>query len=143
MAGRAPARPRRRGSGALPSLFVYGTLQDTRRVRAALGAEARWRVLGAGTIRGVLYDAGPYPALQRSGSPDDIVPGLLLELGDESLLVALDRYEGVDSGLYLRERVEVSLAGGGQQGAWVYVYNQSVAGLRRIPKWPADDDNSC
>lgn len=132
-----------RAGGALPSIFVYGTLQHPRRVRAVLGPEARWRVLGAGTIGGVLYDAGRYPALLRSDSPDEVVPGLVLELGDESLLGALDRYEGVDSGLYLREQVEVCLAGGGQQGAWVYVYNQSVAGLRRIRKWPTGDDNSC
>ncbi len=143
MAGRAPARSRRRGSGALLPLFVYGTLQDPRRVRAVLGPEARWRVLGAGTIRGVLYDVGPYPALRRSDSPRDVVPGRLLELDDEGLLIALDRYEGVDAGLYLRERVEVCLAGGEQQSGWVYVYNRSVAGLRRIAQWPVGDDSSC
>jgi gamma-glutamylcyclotransferase (GGCT)/AIG2-like uncharacterized protein YtfP len=111
-------------------------------VRAVLGSEARWRILGAGTIRGVLYDAGPYPALRRSDSPRDVVPGRLLGLDDESLLIALDRYEGVDAGLYLRERVEVCLASGEQQSAWVYVYNHSVAGLRRIPKWLVGD-HSC
>ncbi len=112
-------------------------------MRAVLGPEARWRVLGAGTIRGVLYDVGPYPALRRSDSPRDVVPGRLLELDDEGLLIALDRYEGVDAGLYLRERVEVCLAGGEQQSGWVYVYNRSVAGLRRIAQWPVGDDSSC
>jgi gamma-glutamylcyclotransferase (GGCT)/AIG2-like uncharacterized protein YtfP len=143
VAGRASARPLGRGSGGPRPLFVYGTLQDPQRLRTVLGPAARWRVLGAGTIRGVLYDAGPYPALRRSDSPADIVPGLLLELEDESLLVALDRYEGVDSGLYLRERVQVYTADGAQQDAWAYTYNRSVAGFRRIQRWPSGDDNAC
>ena len=117
-------------------LFVYGTLKEPRRLGAVVGAATRSRVVGAGRVRGVLYDAGEYPALRPSRSAADSVPGLLLELDGDAVLERLDAYEGVDSGLYVRRRCVVRLADGHRANAWTYVYNRSIAALPRIAAWP-------
>jgi gamma-glutamylaminecyclotransferase len=116
-------------------LFVYGTLKDPHRMAAVVGPHVHMRVVGAGTVRGVLYDAGEYPALKLSASAGDVVRGQLLEL-DDAALPRLDRYEGVDSGLYVRQACDVRDDDGRVRAAWVYVYNRSVAALRRIAEWP-------
>lgn len=121
-------------------LFVYGTLTERRRLGAVLGSSIGWRVLGRATVHGALYDCGEYPALVASAAPDDAVPGMLLELDDDSALAQLDAYEGIDSGLYVRTEVEARLDDGRRPTAWTYVYNRSIAGLRRISAWPAEDD---
>ena len=118
-------------------LFVYGTLKDSRRFAAVVGQHVHVRVIGHGTVRGVLYDAGEYPALRPSASAADVVRGVVLEL-DDAALVRLDAYEGVDSGLYVRRRCEVRGDDGRVQEAWLYVYNRSVSGFRRIASWPAE-----
>lgn len=117
-------------------LFAYGTLQDPRRVVALVGGSLRCRVVAAATVAGVLYDVrGEYPALRPAERADDIVPGVVLEI-DDSALPRLDEYEGVSEGLYVRERCEPRLQDGRSVEAWVYVYNQPTAALRRIPTWP-------
>lgn len=115
-------------------LFAYGTLQDPARLATVIGG-GPIRVIGAGTIQGVLYDAGEYPALCAAAGATETVPGLLLELEDTAL-AALDRYEGVASGLYTRQRCAVALKDGETADAWVYVYARSVRGLPRIAAWP-------
>jgi gamma-glutamylcyclotransferase (GGCT)/AIG2-like uncharacterized protein YtfP len=116
-------------------LFAYGTLKDADTLAAVVGPAVHCRVVGPGTIPGVLYSAGDYPALRPSDSPGDVVPGVLLEL-DDAALGALDAYEGVDSGLYVRQRCAVHMGDGHDTVAWVYVYNRPTAGLRRIAAWP-------
>ena len=124
-------------------LFVYGTLQDPARVEALIGAITRWRTVGSGSTRGRLYDVGSYPALIRAPTrgtasrSGDRVPGVLLELdAGAAALKVLDRYEGVDEGVYERRRCRVTTAAGANTVAWVYVYLQPVTGLRRIVAWP-------
>lgn len=116
-------------------LFAYGTLKDPKQLGVALGFPVRCEVVGPGSVCGVLYDVGEYPALRSSESPDDLVPGLLLDLDNEAL-DALDAYEGVPEGLYVRERCAVRLDDGRSSEAWVYIFNRSTAGLRRIAAWP-------
>ncbi len=116
-------------------LFAYGTFKDPEQLAVVVGPAARCRVVGAGTVRGVLYDLGDYPGLRASDSPDDVVPGVLLEV-DDAALDDLDAYEDVGSGLYVRQRCEVQMDDGRVAAAWVYLYNRSTAGLRRIAAWP-------
>lgn len=116
-------------------LFAYGTLQDAGQVAAVVGGAVCCRVIGGGKVRGVLYDLGEYPGLRPSESPDDFVPGVVLEL-DDAALARLDAYEGVADGLYVRELQQVRLDDGQHAAAWVYVYNRSTAGRRRIAAWP-------
>ena len=118
-----------------PLLFAYGTL------RAALQRDvvlrgAPSREIGPGSVAGALYDLGHYPGLVE-GAPGDRVPGVLIELADEATLVRLDAYEDVDAGLFVRRRIAVQLDRGDAVEAWVYVYNRSVRGRRRLAAWGA------
>lgn len=100
----------------------------------ALGGAAA-RVAGHGTVRGALYDLGDYPGLVES-EHDERVPGLILELDDDESLARLDRYEGVDEGLYTRRLVAVARDDGVDVEAWIYFYTRPVSGRRRIAAWP-------
>ena len=118
-------------------IFAYGTLRDPRRMDALLDASSRWRVVAEGSVQGRLYDVGEYPALIKSDDPNDRVPGVVIEIQPgASVLARLDAYEGVDAGFYRREVLPVYRAAGSARGAWVYVYQRSVEGLRRITEWP-------
>lgn len=117
----------------LDKLFVYGTLMEGQAQAGLLGAASRV----PGTVRGALWalPAG-YPAL---GPGDGTVHGELVELRDPALLTLLDRYEGVDEGLYRRVRIEVR-ASLRLQLAWVYLMaNPQRRGGRRLPqgRWRA------
>lgn len=111
-------------------VFVYGTLTDPERVEAVLGrreddvtppdafegsapSSLEYEFCGAATLEGCHRVDGRYPALAPGGSTE----GRLLAVGDGAL-AALDRYEGVDSGLYERVAVPRSDAEG---AAWTYV----------------------
>ena len=117
-------------------LFAYGTLQDPRRVVALVGGSFRCRVVAPATISGVLFDVrGEYPALRPPELPDDLVPGVVLEI-DDGALPRLDEYEGTGEGLYVRESRQVHLRDGRSVEAWVYLYNRPTTSLRRIAVWP-------
>jgi gamma-glutamylcyclotransferase (GGCT)/AIG2-like uncharacterized protein YtfP len=116
-----------------PLLFAYGTLRDPLQ-RDVILRGAPTRALGAATTPGTLYDLGNYPGLVL-GTPDERVPGVLIELPDESALMRLDTYEEVAAGLFTRRRTMVRLDRDGDVEAWVYVYNRSVRGRRRIASW--------
>ncbi len=115
------------------TLFAYGTLKDALQRQVVLrGASAR--VIGSGTVTGALYEVGYFPGLVCDGAGDPI-PGVLLELSDDTALEHLDAYEDVAGGLFVRRRVEVQLDDGSTREAWTYEYNRPVHGLRRIPAW--------
>jgi gamma-glutamylcyclotransferase (GGCT)/AIG2-like uncharacterized protein YtfP len=120
-------------------LFAYGTLQNLQQLAAVLGPHVHFRMIGRGTICGMLYDVGRYPALKQSSSPDDTVPGVLLEI-DDGALTMLDEYEDLTSGLYVRQRCDVRLGDASVRSAWVYLYNRPTAGLPRITAWPPPRD---
>jgi gamma-glutamylcyclotransferase (GGCT)/AIG2-like uncharacterized protein YtfP len=83
-------------------------------------------------VRGALWrlPAG-YPALCLEG--DDLVHGELVDAPDPRRLALLDRYEGVDEGLYRRARVEV-VVGLRPMSAWAWVMEDPRArGGRRLP----------
>lgn len=115
-------------------LFVYGTLKTGGGQEAMLGDVSRV----AATTRGTLWDlpAG-YPALGPGAAE---VHGELVELPHPSALSVLDRFEGVDEGLY--ERVMIDVVSKGQtERAWAYVMERPRArGGRRIPggRWRAN-----
>jgi gamma-glutamylcyclotransferase (GGCT)/AIG2-like uncharacterized protein YtfP len=99
-------------------LFAYGSLRAVPGPGDLLRGCQR---VGAGSVTGTLYDVGDYPALLLAGS--DRVSGVVLRCPADRLL-DLDRYEGVERGLFRRAAVEVS-----GRACWVY-----VAGPRLGPK---------
>ena len=100
-------------------IFVYGTLMpghgNYRRIEQFVHDSK------TGTIRGVLVDLGPFPALIKG---EGIVKGMLLTVGREALEIT-DFIEGYrpdrKGNLYLREEVEVELNDGSIK-AWTYLY---------------------
>ncbi len=107
-------------------VFVYGTLTDPERVDEVLetGTVA---FAGEATLEGLHRVDGRYPTLAPGGR----VEGRLLAV-DGRALQRLDRYEGVDSGLYVRVTVPFETADG---EAAVYVGDPSRLGLEDVD-WP-------
>ena len=118
-----------------PLVFVYGSLRRRGSAHAHLRAGAV--CLGPATIRGRLYNLGPYPAARPARRPCERVHGELYRLTRPAALTALDRYEACDPPAgaapeYRRETVPVAHAGR-QRHAWVYWYARPLRGARRLP----------
>lgn len=115
-------------------LFAYGTLRSTGSAAARM---AGCELIGDGSVGGVLYDIdGAYPALIVYGNTP--VHGEVWRC-PATMLLALDEYEDVASGLFRRIGVEVQMADGRTQGCWVYVAGPQLArkltSARRIEQW--------
>lgn len=104
--------------------FVYGTLRDPDRAREVLG-HAEFgpdaRLVGLGRA------SGRYPTLIPGGE----TAGRVLRRRDGDLS-ALDAYEGVDRGLYVRVRVPAD----GDEALWTYVGDPDALGVDA--SWPGE-----
>jgi gamma-glutamylcyclotransferase (GGCT)/AIG2-like uncharacterized protein YtfP len=100
--------------------FVYGTLTDPERATAIL---SEWTDHGEAVLDGLHRVEGQYPTLAPGGTTD----GRILATPEVD---ALDEYEGVDSGLYVR--VTVPRADGGQVAVYVGDPNR----LDAAAEWP-------
>jgi gamma-glutamylcyclotransferase (GGCT)/AIG2-like uncharacterized protein YtfP len=106
-------------------VFVYGTLTDPDRTAAVLGEEG-FTALGPARLCGLHRVEGRYPTLAPGGTVD----GRLLRT---DRLDALDRYEGVASGLYAR--VSAPYAGPDGEVA-VYVGDPERLDAAERVEWP-------
>ncbi|GAB3414641.1 hypothetical protein GCM10027435_09840 [Haloparvum alkalitolerans] len=105
-------------------VFVYGTLTAPDRVAEVLDAYA---FVGAARLEGLHAVEGRYPTLAPGGATG----GRLLRTDD---LAALDAYEGVDEGLYVR--VSVPLAGSDDHPDDAAVYVGDPDRLDADVVWP-------
>jgi gamma-glutamylcyclotransferase (GGCT)/AIG2-like uncharacterized protein YtfP len=108
--------------------FAYGTLAPLDPQSAA--AEG-WE---PDSVRGRLYDLGPYPALvDHEDVAAGWVEGYVRTVPWEQLTRSLDSYEGVDEGLY--RRVSVRTRAGRE--VWLYVYARALppAAIGPIDRW--------
>lgn len=118
-------------------IFVYGTLRRGRHEMARLLAEEAVEA-GQGTIQARLFLVDDYPGVELSGDSRTVACGEVYRLVDEeTILAALDDYEGFDPGdpvgsLFVRRVVPVRLSDGTVLPAWVYVYNRPTEGLPEI-----------
>jgi gamma-glutamylcyclotransferase (GGCT)/AIG2-like uncharacterized protein YtfP len=113
-------------------IFVYGTLLPGLCRHYAMQGS---RSLGRGTITGLLYDLGPYPAVVHGAGK---VWGEVFEV-DATVLAALDAIEAfysdapADKSEYIREEASVCLVETNTSiSAWFYRFNRSIAGKRLI-----------
>ena len=106
-------------------VFVYGTLTGRARAAAVLG-DGEFEFVGRARLCGLHRVGGRYPALAPGGR----VEGRLLRT---ARIEALDRYEGVAAGLYVR----VSVPGDGEQAA-VYVGDPDRLDVSGPVEWPGD-----
>jgi gamma-glutamylcyclotransferase (GGCT)/AIG2-like uncharacterized protein YtfP len=92
-------------------VFVYGTLTESDQVDEVLDD---WRFAGRATLEGLARVEGRYPTLAPGGTTD----GRLLTTPEVD---ALDAYERVDDGLYVRASVPVDPPLSGHEEAVLYV----------------------
>lgn len=105
-------------------VFVYGTLTDPDQVAEVVES---FEFVGDAILSGLHRVAGRYPTLAPGGETD----GRLLSTPDVG---ALDAYEGVDRGLYVRVSVPTTTGG----DAELYVGDpERLDSRERIP-WPGD-----
>ncbi len=115
-------------------MFVYGTLTDRTQVERVLGPgdgtadEPAWEFAGTATLDGLSRVDGRYPTL----APDGSVDGRVLAV-DETALDRLDRYEGVDQGVYVRVAVPLADEPG---TVWTYVGDPDRLGVE--VDWPGE-----
>lgn len=105
-------------------VFTYGTLTDPARVDAVL---TEWTAGPAAVVEGLHRVEGTYPTLAPGGT----VEGRILRTEEVD---ALDRYEGVASGLYVR--TEIPHVDGGKVAAYV----GDPERLDAAATWPADGE---
>lgn len=109
-------------------VFVYGTLIDPEQVETLLDdGPGAYEFAGSATLEGLHRVDGRYPTLVPGGS----VEGRLLAV-DDPALERLDRYEGVDRGLYVR--VKVPRPAGNP--VWTYVGDPARLGVDTDAPWP-------
>ncbi|NHN42119.1 gamma-glutamylcyclotransferase [Halorubellus sp. JP-L1] len=138
-------------------VFVYGTLTDPDRVAAVLGdagsasesgdagtasesSDGDWSFVGDATLQGLHRVDGDYPTLAPGGS----VTGRILRTDQ---VAALDTYEGVDRGLYVRVAVPAVERERDAHDWWrgvdevaVYVGDPDRLGVADAVSWPEDGD---
>ncbi|MFC7019933.1 MULTISPECIES: gamma-glutamylcyclotransferase family protein [Haloarcula] len=103
-------------------VFVYGTLTDPATAASVLET---YTYRGSATLAGLHRVDGRYPTLAPGGTAD----GRLLWTPE---VTALDAYEGVDRGLYVR----VSLPRADTTGQRVECYVGDPAALDAPVEWP-------
>jgi gamma-glutamylcyclotransferase (GGCT)/AIG2-like uncharacterized protein YtfP len=125
---------------AVDRLFIYGTLLPDL-VRPPLDAlVARLTPLGPATVKGRLYDLGPYPGLVLDYAAETPVRGELFALPeDPALLGSLDNYEG--SCLYRRVECRATTANGETAACWVYECHADLS--RATVIWDGDYRRCC
>lgn len=115
-------------------LFVYGSLRSGFRSPAYEYISRYFDLVGAGQVKGQLFDLGTYPAAKPSNQNKFII-GELYRIRNEKeftwAIGQLDDYEGVDVGfdetqLYRREITEVHIDNK-ITNAWIYWYHGDVS----------------
>ena len=103
-------------------LFVYGSLRSGHAANAMLD---KCTLIGDATVNGILYDIdGRFTALIVYG--DTPVRGELWRC-PSALLLQLDTYEGVSSGLFRRIATTALTSNGESAPCWLYVAGPALA----------------
>ncbi|MDA1121025.1 MAG: gamma-glutamylcyclotransferase [Bacteroidetes bacterium] len=110
-------------------LFVYGTLKRDQQHNEARFLSSNSNFLGAGKIKGQLFDLGNYPGLTLPENADTWVFGEVFEIEDvNKVLRVIDEYEGDEF-----DRVEKPVFVGDQVlNCWVYLFNRNTSLFPRL-----------
>lgn len=119
-------------------LFAYGTLQPGHVAEEIAPVVAKFRPVGKGNVRGLLYDLGEYPGAILTSSSSNRISGTVFQLPeDPDVLQQLDEYEGFDprnpeTSLFIRKIHPVSMSEGKTVACWIYEYNRKPAAARLV-----------
>jgi gamma-glutamylcyclotransferase (GGCT)/AIG2-like uncharacterized protein YtfP len=102
----------------MPNLFVYGMLIDDATVGSVLGRVPRSREAVLRGFRRTAHDKGPWVVAEPDPAAE--IHGMVLEGLSEGEVDRLDKFEGLDLGLYQRISVHVEV-GAHRVEAWTYV----------------------
>ena len=111
-------------------LFLYGTLLRGEKANEVKDIIKTFRRIGRASVRGRLYDLGPYPGAVLDSPSGFSVHGELVKVPhDPAMLERLDEYEEFDpsnlrSSVFIRQKTRVNLDDGRKVMAWIYVYNR-------------------
>lgn len=117
-------------------VFFYGTLMTPFNRAGRLRVDQHLVYTGRGTIAGVLFDLGIYPAAVPAS--DARVWGEVYSMSHPTIVLqALDELEGCradepESSLYTRALTPVTLEDGPVVDAWAYFYNAPLGRAERI-----------
>ena len=121
----------------MPTLvFFYGTLMTPFNRAARRRVDDDLAYAGRGSISGLLFDLGIYPAAVPAD--DSQVWGEVFEMSHPTIVLqALDELEGFraaepESSLYTRMLTPVTLEDGRVVEAWAYFYNAPLGRAERI-----------
>jgi gamma-glutamylcyclotransferase (GGCT)/AIG2-like uncharacterized protein YtfP len=114
-------------------LFAYGTLIPGCEPEAMNVVCSHMELIGAATIRGILYDLGTYPGVVEG---DGTVHGVVLRVPPDAW-AAMDAYEGCpipggDDGLFKRIMSRATLSTGEELDCSLYVYARNVGAHRVV-----------
>lgn len=118
-------------------LFVYGTLLHDIQSMIANHLKTHSRLLGAGQVRGRLYDLGRYPGLVHEPASEQLVYGQVYQLEEtESILKTLDKYEGITNDHMVQSEYVRSLIAAQMEDrkiyCWCYLYAGDTSSLTLI-----------
>ena len=118
-------------------LFVYGSLRSGFHHPAFEYISRHFSFVCNAKIKGIMYDAGPYPAALRTDR-DSFIIGELYQIKNKNefnwAVAQLDDYEGLsaeeeETSLFKREMTDVFVNDSSVQiRAWVYWYSGDVTG---------------
>lgn len=117
------------------TLFVYGTLKKVKKVKKVCGIEPT-DVKNA-KVKGTLYRVDWYPILvldEPKGNQGVYGKVLFFKDLDDKKLFELDKFEGVDEGLYFRKIIEVVMEENTKLKCWVYIGNVNHPKIKRYIK---------
>lgn len=110
-------------------LFVYGTLRNGYNLKLKEKVSNELEYIGKAKIGASLYDLGKYPGAIKEKDQNEVIGDVFIVKNHVRVFKFLDEYEGEN---FSREKEEVKLRGGKSINAWVYWYNQSPKGKRKI-----------
>jgi gamma-glutamylcyclotransferase (GGCT)/AIG2-like uncharacterized protein YtfP len=120
---------------AADRLFIYGSLLSGMEPPAMSDVVRRMKFVCNATIRGKLYDFGPFPGVLLDEAAG-VVKGRIVEVPGDCW-DRLDRYEACplpDSldGLFRRIKTTARRDDGRPIDCWIYVYNQDISRAKLV-----------
>ena len=122
-------------------LFCYGSLKQGQCSHDLLERAGVEYLASAKTTPSYrLYQIDWFPGMKKGPPVRDGVQGEVYEIDNEEVWLELDAYEGIDSGLFKKEEIELSDG----STAIAYLYNRSTKGKKEIPdgRWQEEEASS-